>query len=150
MTDELEAMKERLRQITLQREAELRVAHEQTMEQLAEARTIEEARQNALREQQKLAQEKRINKEKAKQYAEEERQRELDLLRSAIESGLDEKKVRSDIEKQRQEDLSIRLANQEHAIELAVKALEDARIPKGDADTIMPNPLARFLMHSPK
>ena len=39
MADELEAMKERLRQITLQREAELRVAHENTMEQLAEART---------------------------------------------------------------------------------------------------------------
>jgi hypothetical protein len=32
MADELGAMKERLRQITLQREAELRVAHENTLE----------------------------------------------------------------------------------------------------------------------
>ena len=150
MADELEAMKERLRQITLQREAELRVAHENTMEQLAEARTKEEARQNELREQQRLANEKRLNIEKAKQYAKEERQRELDLLRLAIESGFDEKKVRGDIEKQRQEELATRLSNQEHAIELAMKSLEDARIPKGDAENIMPNPMARFLQKTPE
>jgi len=134
----------------LQREAELRVAHENTMEQLAEARTKEEARQNELREQQRLANEKRLNIEKAKQYAKEERQRELDLLRLAIESGFDEKKVRGDIEKQRQEELATRLSNQEHAIELAMKSLEDARVPKGDAENIMPNPMARFLQKTPE
>ena len=131
-------------------EKALAEAREKAAEELALLKLKEEARQAAVKAEQKLANERANRRAIEAQEAEDARLREEAEERLAVERELHRKEAELVQKKLRKEEIERKREAAKHTIELAKKFEADAKLPRGDADNIMENPLKRFLIHTPE
>lgn len=149
MDNELLEIQERLAKVAVQRQKERLDAHASAMKELAEARSKEETRQAAAKEEKRLAQERASKRKKEAQDAEAARVREEEAEQRLIEQEENRRQCAIDDVLKTRETLRKKLDDLEHAEELAKKELRDAML-RDTTDSIVTNPLQRFLQHTPE
>jgi hypothetical protein len=150
MYDEIKMIEERLAILAREREAERIASNKKAAEELALATAKEEARITAGKERERVTNERFAKAEKAKEDAQRAFLQKEREARLAIEHENDAKQFRLAHEAQRQESLQKTQADREYLEEQEKKRLQDALLPKNNADDVPPHPMARFLQHTPK
>jgi hypothetical protein len=150
MYDEIKMIEERLAILAREREAESIASNKKAAEELAVARAKEEARIMAGKERERVTNERFAKAEKDKEDTQRAFLQKERETRLAIEHENDAKQLRLAHEAQRQESLQKTQTDREHLEEQEKKRLQDALLPKSNADVVPTHPMARFLEHTPQ
>jgi len=149
---DLKEIEKQLQEHALQLEKQRLAAHEAAMKELAEARQKEEKRQAVARKAQQESDAKAERRKAERLESEAAQLREEATARRLMEQEENKKQEALDNIVRMTERIRIQLDEMEHAEELAKKKLRDLIMSNTEntSETIMPNPLERFLQKEPR